>query len=602
MEACAAIWLRDAKSLRGKWRTLMPEAREIRVEVGCGKGKFTVETAAAEPDVLLIAVERVQEAMLLGMERALEMGLKNVFFLSLDAAEIEEYFADGEIDLLYLNFCDPWPRKKNAKRRLTYRTFLRKYQRILKRDGEIRFKTDNAALFEWSLEEFEACGLEIRNLTRDLHKNGPVGIMTGYEEKFYELGTPINRCELINREVKMQKIQMTTPLVEMDGDEMTRVLWKQIKDELLLPFIDLKTEYYDLGLPERDRTADQITVDAAKAIRKYGVGVKCATITPNVQRMSEYNLHEMWKSPNGTIRAILDGTVFRAPILVEGIHPVVKNWKKPITIARHAYGDVYKATELRVPEGKAELVFTDKDGNETRKTVYDFECGGVLTGQYNKDSSISSFARSCFNYALATKQDLWFSSKDTIAKIYDGTFKKIFADIFEAEYKERFEQAGITYFYTLIDDAVARVIRSEGGFIWACKNYDGDVMSDMVSTAFGSLAMMTSVLVSPDGKYEYEAAHGTVTKHYYRYLEGEKTSTNPMATIFAWTGALKKRGELDDNGALTAFAEKLEKVCIFVIERGTMTKDLAALWEGKKPNIVTSEGFIAAIRRELENR
>ena len=602
MEACAAIWLRDAKSLRGKWRTLMPEAREIRVEVGCGKGKFTVETAAAEPDVLLIAVERVQEAMLLGMERALEMGLKNVFFLSLDAAEIEEYFADGEIDLLYLNFCDPWPRKKNAKRRLTYRTFLRKYQRILKRDGEIHFKTDNAALFEWSLEEFEACGLEIRNLTRDLHKNGPVGIMTGYEEKFYELGTPINRCELINREVKMQKIQMTTPLVEMDGDEMTRVLWKQIKDELLLPFIDLKTEYYDLGLPERDRTADQITVDAAKAIRKYGVGVKCATITPNVQRMSEYNLHEMWKSPNGTIRAILDGTVFRAPILVEGIHPVVKNWKKPITIARHAYGDVYKATELRVPEGKAELVFTDKDGNETRKTVYDFECGGVLTGQYNKDSSISSFARSCFNYALATKQDLWFSSKDTIAKIYDGTFKKIFADIFEAEYKERFEQAGITYFYTLIDDAVARVIRSEGGFIWACKNYDGDVMSDMVSTAFGSLAMMTSVLVSPDGKYEYEAAHGTVTKHYYRYLEGEKTSTNPMATIFAWTGALKKRGELDDNGALTAFAEKLEKVCIFVIERGTMTKDLAALWEGKKPNIVTSEGFIAAIRRELENR
>lgn len=602
MEACSAIWLRDAKSLRGKWRTLMPEAREIRVEVGCGKGKFTVETAAAEPDVLLIAVERVQEAMLLGMERALEMGLKNVFFLSLDAAEIEEYFADGEIDLLYLNFCDPWPRKKNAKRRLTYRTFLRKYQRIMKRDGEIHFKTDNSALFEWSLEEFEACGLEIRNLTRDLHKNGPVGIMTGYEEKFYELGTPINRCELINREVKMQKIQMTTPLVEMDGDEMTRVLWKQIKDELLLPFIDLKTEYYDLGLPERDRTADQITIDAAKAIQKYGVGVKCATITPNVQRMSEYNLHEMWKSPNGTIRAILDGTVFRAPILVEGIHPVVKNWTKPITIARHAYGDVYKATELRVPEGKAELVFTDKDGNETRKTVYDFECGGVLTGQYNKDSSISSFARSCFNYALATGQDLWFSSKDTIAKIYDGTFKKIFADIFEAEYKERFAQAGITYFYTLIDDAVARVIRSEGGFIWACKNYDGDVMSDMVSTAFGSLAMMTSVLVSPDGKFEYEAAHGTVTKHYYRYLDGEKTSTNPMATIFAWTGALKKRGELDENDALTAFAEKLEKVCIFVIERGTMTKDLAALWEGEKPNIVTSEGFIAAIRRELENR
>ena len=602
MEACSAIWLRDAKSLRGKWRSLMPEARELRVEVGCGKGKFTVETAAAEPDVLLIAVERVQEAMLLGMERALEMGLKNVYFLSLDAAEIEEYFADGEVDLLYLNFCDPWPRKKNAKRRLTYRTFLRKYQRILKRDGEIHFKTDNAALFDWSLGEFEACGLEIRSLTRDLHKNGPVGIMTGYEERFYELGTPINRCELINREVTMQKIQMTTPLVEMDGDEMTRVLWKQIKDELLLPFIDLKTEYYDLGLPERDRTADQVTVEAAKAIQKYGVGVKCATITPNVQRMSEYNLHEMWKSPNGTIRAILDGTVFRTPILVEGIRPVVKNWKKPITIARHAYGDVYKATELRVPEGRAELVFTDRDGSETRKTIYDFECCGVLTGQYNKDSSIQSFARSCFNYALATKQDLWFSAKDTIAKIYDGTFKRVFADIFEAEYKERFEQAGITYFYTLIDDAVARVIRSEGGFIWACKNYDGDVMSDMVSTAFGSLAMMTSVLVSPDGKYEYEAAHGTVTKHYYRYLEGEKTSTNPMATIFAWTGALKKRGELDGLDDLVAFAEKLEKICVFVIERGTMTKDLAALWEGDKPNVVTSEGFIAAIRRELENR
>ena len=602
MEACGAIWLRDAKELRGNWRSLMPQAREIRLEVGCGKGKFTVETAAAEPDVLLIAVERVQEAMLLGMEKALEMGLKNVFFLSLDAAELEEYFADGELDLIYLNFCDPWPRKKNAKRRLTYRTFLRKYQRILKIGGEIHFKTDNAGLFEWSLGEFEACGLEIRALTRDLHRDGPVGIMTGYEEKFYELGTPINRCELINRGVTMKKIQMTTPLVEMDGDEMTRVLWKQIKDELLLPFIDLKTEYYDLGLPERDRTEDQVTHDAAKAIQKYGVGVKCATITPNAQRMTEYQLHEMWKSPNGTIRAILDGTVFRTPILVEGIRPVVKTWKKPITIARHAYGDVYKATELRVPEGKAELVFTDKDGNVTRKEIYDFECGGVVTGQYNKDTSIASFARSCFNYALSTGQDLWFSSKDTIAKIYDGTFKQIFADIFEAEYKERFEQAGITYFYTLIDDAVARVIRSEGGFIWACKNYDGDVMSDMVSTAFGSLAMMTSVLVSPDGKFEYEAAHGTVTRHYYRYLAGEKPSTNPMATIFAWTGALKKRGELDGNEELTAFAEKLEKVCIFVIERGTMTKDLAALWEGKEPNVVTSEGFIAAVRRELENR
>ena len=602
MEACGAIWLRDAKELRGNWRSLMPQAREIRLEVGCGKGKFTVETAAAEPNVLLIAVERVQEAMLLGMEKALEMGLKNVYFLSLDAAELEEYFADGELDLIYLNFCDPWPRKKNAKRRLTYRTFLRKYQRILKIGGEIHFKTDNAGLFEWSLGEFEACGLEIRALTYDLHRDGPVGIMTGYEEKFYELGTPINRCELINREVTMKKIQMTTPIVEMDGDEMTRVLWKQIKDELLLPFIDLKTEYYDLGLPERDRTGDQVTHDAAKAIQKYGVGVKCATITPNAQRMTEYQLHEMWKSPNGTIRAILDGTVFRTPILVEGIRPVVKTWKKPITIARHAYGDVYKATELRVPEGKAELVFTDKDGNVTRKEIYDFECGGVVTGQYNKDTSIASFARACFNYALSTGQDLWFSSKDTIAKIYDGTFKQIFADIFEAEYKERFEQAGITYFYTLIDDAVARVIRSEGGFIWACKNYDGDVMSDMVSTAFGSLAMMTSVLVSPDGKYEYEAAHGTVTRHYYRYLAGEKPSTNPMATIFAWTGALKKRGELDGNAELTAFAEKLEKVCIFVIERGTMTKDLAALWEGKEPNVVTSEGFIAAVRRELENR
>ena len=600
MEACSEIWLRDAKRLKGNWRSLMPDAREIRLEVGCGKGKFTVETAAAEPDILLIAVERVQEAMLLGMEKALSMGLKNVFFLSLDAEELEEYFAEGEIDLLYINFCDPWPRKKNAKRRLTYRTFLEKYRKIIRKDGEIHFKTDNSPLFEWSLGEFNLCGWEIRNLTRNLHANGPVGIMTGYEEKFYELGTPINRCELINRERTMNKIQMTVPLVEMDGDEMTRVLWRMIKDELLMPFIELKTEYYDLGLKERDRTRDEVTHNAAKAIQKYGVGVKCATITPNTQRMSEYNLHEMWKSPNGTIRAILDGTVFRAPILVEGIHPVVKNWKKPITIARHAYGDVYKATELRCPEGKAELVFTDKDGKETRKTVYDFECSGVLTGQYNKDTSISSFARSCFNYALATKQDLWFSSKDTIAKIYDGTFKQIFADIFENEYKDKFEAAGITYFYTLIDDAVARVIRSEGGFIWACKNYDGDVMSDMVSTAFGSLAMMTSVLVSPDGKYEYEAAHGTVTRHYYRYLEGEKPSTNPMATIFAWTGALRKRGEMDDNTALCDFADKLEKACIAVIEGGTMTKDLAMLWEGKTPNIVTSEAFISAIRSELE--
>ena len=397
----------------------------------------------------------------------------------------------------------------------------------------------------------------------------------------------------------MQKIKMTTPLVEMDGDEMTRVLWKQIKDKLLLPFVALNTEYYDLGLPERDRTRDAVTHEAAEAIKKYGVGVKCATITPNVQRMSEYNLHEMWKSPNGTIRAILDGTVFRAPILVDGIRPVVKNWKKPITIARHAYGDVYKATELRVPEGKAELVFTDLQGVETRKTIYDFECGGVLTGQYNKHTSITSFARSCFNYALATKQDLWFSAKDTIAKVYDGAFKQIFAEIFEKEYREAFEKAGITYFYTLIDDAVARVIRSEGGFIWACKNYDGDVMSDMISTAFGSLAMMTSVLVSPDGNYEYEAAHGTVTKHYYRYLAGEKTSTNPMATIFAWTGALSKRGELDGNSELVAFARRLEQACIAVIESGTMTKDLAALWEGETPRIVTSEGFLDAVYARL---
>ena len=398
----------------------------------------------------------------------------------------------------------------------------------------------------------------------------------------------------------MSKISMIVPLVEIDGDEMTRILWQQIKDELILPFVDLKTEYYDLGLPEREKTLDQVTVDAANAIKKYGVGVKCATITPNVQRMSEYNLSKMWKSPNGTIRAILDGTVFRAPILVDGISPVVKNWKKPITIARHAYGDVYKATEMRVPQGKAELVFIDANGRETRQTIYDFECDGVLTGQYNKDSSIRSFARSCFNYALTTKQDLWFSSKDTIAKIYDGMFKQIFEEIYAAEYQKAFEEAGITYFYTLIDDAVARVIRSEGGFIWACKNYDGDVMSDMVSTAFGSLAMMTSVLVSPEGKFEYEAAHGTVTKHYYRHLQGEKTSTNPMATIFAWTGALNKRGELDGNADLCAFAQKLEKACISVIERGIMTKDLASLWEKGEPKVLTSAEFIAEIARELE--
>ncbi len=399
----------------------------------------------------------------------------------------------------------------------------------------------------------------------------------------------------------MDKIKMTTPLVEMDGDEMTRILWKMIKDELILPFVDLKTEYYDLGLPEREKTKDAVTHAAAEANKKYGVAVKCATITPNKQRVEEYNLTEMWKSPNGTIRAALDGTVFRAPIIIDSIKPVVKNWKKPITIARHAYGDVYKATEFRVPEGKAELVFTDRDGNETRETVYDFECGGVLQAQYNKDSSIRSFAHSCFKYALDTKQDLWFSTKDTISKKYDQTFKLIFEEIYESDYKEAFEKAGIEYFYTLIDDAVARVIRSEGGYIWACKNYDGDVMSDMVSTAFGSLAMMTSVLVSPDGKYEYEAAHGTVTRHYYRYLKGEETSTNPMATIFAWTGALAKRGELDALPELVGFAKKLESACIKTLDDGIMTKDLSGLvTEGTKVKSVNSAEFIKAIRTNLE--
>ncbi len=403
----------------------------------------------------------------------------------------------------------------------------------------------------------------------------------------------------------MNKIQMTTPLVEMDGDEMTRILWKDIKDILLLPYIDLKTEYYDLGLPERDRTNDQVTVDSALATQKYGVAVKCATITPNAQRMDEYKLHQMWKSPNGTIRAILDGTVFRTPIMVKGISPVVKNWKKPITIARHAYGDVYKATEYRVPgSGKAELVFTDEQGKElSRQTVYDYECPGVLQAQYNKDSSIYSFARSCFQFALDSKKDLWFATKDTISKKYDHTFKDIFQEVFDKEYKEKFDAAGITYFYTLIDDAVARVVRSEGGYIWACKNYDGDVMSDMVSTAFGSLAMMTSVLVSPDGKYEYEAAHGTVTRHYYKYLKGETTSTNPIATIFAWTGALRKRGELDGLQDLCAFADKLDEACIATIEGGTMTKDLAGLWEGDIPaNPVDSRAFLEAIRDQLEQR
>ena len=403
----------------------------------------------------------------------------------------------------------------------------------------------------------------------------------------------------------MEKIKMTTPLVEMDGDEMTRILWQMIKDELLLPFVDLKTEYYDLGLVKREETKDQITIDAANANKKYGVAVKCATITPNKQRVEEYNLTEMWKSPNGTIRAILDGTVFRAPILIDSIRPVVRNWKKPITIARHAYGDVYKCTEYRVPaEGKAELVFTDAEGKETfRKTIYDFECPGVLQGSYNKDSSIRSFAHSCFQYAIDTKQELWFSTKDTISKQYDQTFKLIFQEIYEADYKAKFEELGIRYFYTLIDDAVARVIRSEGGFIWACKNYDGDVMSDMVSTAFGSLAMMTSVLVSPDGNYEYEAAHGTVTQHYYRHLKGEETSTNPMATIYAWTGALRKRGELDNLPDLITFADKLEAACIKTLDDGIMTKDLTGLVipEAKdRVKAVNSKEFIAAIRERLE--
>ena len=399
----------------------------------------------------------------------------------------------------------------------------------------------------------------------------------------------------------MDLIKMKTPLVEMDGDEMTRILWQQIKDELILPFVDLKAEYYDLGLPERDKTKDQITTDAANAIKKYGVGVKCATITPNAQRVEEYKLSEMWKSPNGTIRAILDGTVFRAPILIDSVKPVVKTWKKPITIARHAYGDVYRATEYRVPEkGKAELVFTGENGASFRKTIYDFECPGVLQGMYNKDSSIRSFAHSCFQYALSTMQDVWFSTKDTISKLYDHTFKDIFEEIYEADYKAKFEAAGLTYFYTLIDDAVARVIRSEGGYIWACKNYDGDVMSDMVSTAFGSLAMMTSVLVSPDGNFEYEAAHGTVTRHYYKYLQGEETSTNPMATIFAWSGALSKRGELDKLPELAAFGKKLEEASIETLDAGIMTKDLVGLVEGIMPKAVTSLAFIREIRKRLE--
>ncbi|MBD8943031.1 MAG: NADP-dependent isocitrate dehydrogenase [Clostridiales bacterium] len=399
----------------------------------------------------------------------------------------------------------------------------------------------------------------------------------------------------------MSKIKMTTPLVEMDGDEMTRILWKMIKEELLSPFIELNTEYYDLGLEHRNETDDKVTVESAEATKKYGVAVKCATITPNAARMDEYNLKEMWKSPNGTIRAILDGTVFRAPIIVKGIEPCVKNWKKPITIARHAYGDVYKATEMKVPgAGKAELVFTDENGNETRELIHNFKGAGVIQGQHNLNDSIESFARSCFTYALATKQDLWFATKDTISKKYDHTFKDIFNEIFEAEYADKFNEAGITYFYTLIDDAVARVMKSEGGYIWACKNYDGDVMSDMVSSAFGSLAMMTSVLVSPDGYYEYEAAHGTVQRHYYKHLKGEETSTNSVATIFAWTGALRKRGELDGNKELMEFADKLEKACIKTIEDGKMTKDLALITTIENPTVLNSENFIKAIRETLE--
>ncbi len=398
----------------------------------------------------------------------------------------------------------------------------------------------------------------------------------------------------------MDKIKMTTPIVEMDGDEMTRILWQMIKDHLLLPYIDLNTEYYDLGLIYRDKTNDQVTIDSANATKKYKVAVKCATITPNADRVKEYSLKEMWKSPNGTIRAILDGTVFRAPIVVRGIEPCVMNWKKPITIARHAYGDVYKGSEMKIPgAGKVELVYTAEDGSETRELVHSFNGPGIVQGMHNLNDSIESFARSCFNYALDTRQDVWFATKDTISKKYDHTFKDIFQDIFEADYKDKFKEAGITYFYTLIDDAVARVMKSEGGYIWACKNYDGDVMSDMISSAFGSLAMMTSVLVSPDGDYEYEAAHGTVQRHYYKHLKGEETSTNSVATIFAWTGALRKRGELDGNPELAAFADKLEQATIDTIEAGEMTKDLALITTIPNPTALNSEEFIKAIAKRL---
>ncbi len=398
----------------------------------------------------------------------------------------------------------------------------------------------------------------------------------------------------------MDKIKMTTPIVEMDGDEMTRILWQMIKDHLLLPYIDLNTEYYDLGLEYRDKTNDQVTIDSANATKKYKVAVKCATITPNADRVKEYSLKEMWKSPNGTIRAILDGTVFRAPIVVKGIEPCVMNWKKPITIARHAYGDVYKGSEMKIPgTGKVELVYTAEDGSETRELVHSFNGPGIVQGMHNLNDSIESFARSCFNYALDTRQDVWFATKDTISKKYDHTFKDIFQDIFEADYEDKFKEAGITYFYTLIDDAVARVMKSEGGYIWACKNYDGDVMSDMISSAFGSLAMMTSVLVSPDGDYEYEAAHGTVQRHYYKHLKGEETSTNSVATIFAWTGALRKRGELDGNAELAAFADKLEQATIDTIEAGEMTKDLALITTIPNPTSLNSEEFIKAIAKRL---
>lgn len=400
----------------------------------------------------------------------------------------------------------------------------------------------------------------------------------------------------------MKKIQMVTPLVEMDGDEMTRILWKMIKDELILPFVDLKSEYYDLGLVHRDETGDQVTIDSANATKKYGVAVKCATITPNAQRMTEYNLHQMWKSPNGTIRSMLDGTVFRAPITIPSISPAVKFWKKPITIARHAYGDVYKGVEIRAEEpGVAKLVFEGKSGKVEEQIIHNFTGPGVIQGMHNTDKSIRSFAHACFKYALDIKQSIWFATKDTISKKYDGQFKAIFEDVFK-EYEEAFKAAGIEYFYTLIDDAVARVMRSEGGFIWACKNYDGDVMSDMVSTAFGSLAMMTSVLVSPDGKYEYEAAHGTVTRHYYKYLKGEETSTNPMATIFAWSGAFRKRGELDNLPELVNYADQLEAACLDTLNEGIVTKDLANLMEGVTPQVKNSADFMAAIRERLEKR